>query len=89
MACETIRDGAVKACFMELTQHLGNESQLCSCHLTALLLSNAAGNQGLEMYKTCSAIVKGLVFALNYTLLGFLGDYAAYSGFDSFSLTLN
>lgn len=46
---------------MELTQHLGNDSQLCSCRLTAVLLSNAGGNQGLEMYRTWSAIVKDLV----------------------------
>lgn len=70
---------------MELTQHLGNDSQLCSCRLTAVLLSNAGGNQGLEMYRTWSAIVKDLVFALNYTLLGFLGNYGADSGSDSLS----
>lgn len=52
MVYETIRDRAVKACFMDPTQHLGNDSQLCSWHLTAALLSNAGGNQGLEMYKT-------------------------------------
>jgi len=46
---------------MELKQHLGNDSQLCSCHLTAVLLSTAVGNQGLEMYKARSAAVKGLV----------------------------
>lgn len=46
---------------MELTEHVGNYSQLCSCHLAAVLLSNAVGSQGLEIYKTWSAIVKGLV----------------------------
>lgn len=46
---------------MELAQHLENDSQLCSCYLTAVVLRNAVGSQDLQTYKTWSAIVKYLV----------------------------
>lgn len=85
---EIIRDRAVKTCFMELAQHLENDSQLCSCCLTALMLLNAVGSQALQPYRTWSAIVKCLVLHC-YILLGFLHNSWGYSEFDSLLLTLN
>lgn len=89
MVYETMRNPVDKICFMELTHHLGNDSQLCSCCLTTVLLGNAGGNQAHEMYKAWCAIEKMPSFALNYALLGFLRNYGVRSRSDSFLLPLN